>query len=291
MSSRQLRKLQQQQELAAQTKLQAQEEEESEEELVAPAKSKASLFANLAELEDNDEEEDEVEDEPEEAVESKPSVDPAPTTAKKSKKSKKKKKAKAKAKDTLEASGDDIDAALEQLAIERPFSHNGQAKQNPVDPAYERVCELLGVSTNHLKVGTEMRNLFGKDVMGNHDDAGGALPRARGGRRQQAQQQMDLESALKGRHAPGKGLLEVTLRRNIFVQGKEDWPRAAGTLRLETTEGNQSNDETHARFIHDEAYQALQQNFHAFVEMGDPQNLIGLLQRNRMCLRLLHERC
>lgn len=35
------------------------------------------------------------------------------------------------------------------------------------------------------------------------------------------------------------------------------------------------------RFVHDNAYEAVQNQFRIFVEMGDPQNLIGLLQRNR----------
>lgn len=38
------------------------------------------------------------------------------------------------------------------------------------------------------------------------------------------------------------------------------------------------------RFVHDNAYEAVQNQFRIFVEMGDPQNLIGLLQRNRMFL-------
>jgi hypothetical protein len=52
MSSRQLRKIQQQRELERQAKLQAEEEEESDDEPVVTTKPKPSLFANLADLED-----------------------------------------------------------------------------------------------------------------------------------------------------------------------------------------------------------------------------------------------
>lgn len=289
MSSRQLRKLQQQKELEAQAKLQAQEEEEeSEDEPVAPTKSKASLFANLAALEDDDEDEDDVDDEPEEKENtpaSKPVNDPAPTTAKKSKKSKKKKKAKTKGKEAVaEAKGDeDIDAALRELALENRSNSKDHAWTPSFDPEYERVCELLGVSTNHLKVGNEMRNLFGKDVMGNHDDAGGAIPRAgRNRRHRAAQQTMDLETALKGQHAPGKGLPEVSLRRNIFVQGKDDWPRGKSGLTMELVDDRSDDGTVEYKFAHDKIYQDLQQTFQGYVEMGDPQNLIGLLQKNRL---------
>jgi hypothetical protein len=290
MSSRQLRKLQQQQELEAQARLAAQKEEEEseEEEVIAPKKGKASLFANFAALQD-EVEEDEEESEPDvpHLEDPKPLSEAATTSTKRSKKSKKKKKAKAKVNEKINAEsengkGDEIDIALRTLALEQPSRSANQDEMHAVDPAYARVCELLGVNSNHLKVGTEMRNLFGKDVMGNHDDAGGAVPRARGNRRQRnAQQQVDLETALKGRHPPGKGLPEITLRRNIFVQGKDDWPRASSTLKLEISKETDRGDEVYGQFVHDRPYQDLQANFHAFVEMGDPQNLIGLLQRNR----------
>lgn len=287
MSSRQLRKLQQQKELEAQAKLQAQEEEEeSEDEPVAPTRPKASLFANLAALEDEDEDgEDEEPEEKGETPDAKPLNGPAPTTAKKPKKSKKKKKAKAKGKESaVEAKEDeDIDAALRQLALEKPSASKDHASKPSFDPEYERVCELLGVSTNHLKVGNEMRNLFGRDVMDNHDDAGGAVPRAGRNRRQRpAQQAMDLETVLKGQHAPGKGLPEVSLRRNIFVQGKDDWPRGKSGLTLELVDDRSDDGTVEYRFAHDKIYQSLQQTFQGYVEMGDPQNLIGLLQKNRL---------
>ncbi|KFY10340.1 hypothetical protein V492_05068 [Pseudogymnoascus sp. VKM F-4246] len=301
MSSRQIRKLQQQRELEQAKLREAAEEgsdEDEQDDYRPPAK--ASLFAGFAALQDEDEDEDDEDDEetkidetahvsPDEAEPS-----PAPKKAKKSKK--KKKKAKAKAQETSEAQkpetkdeGDDIDAALRELNISAEKTGQ-QQPQEPVillDPEYERAYALLGVNNQHLKVGNEMRNLFGRTAVENNDEAGGPVPR--GGRRRQRaqQQQVDLETALKGHHAPGKGLPEVTLRRNIFIQGKEEWPRATtGGLTMERVD-ELIDGTVEFRFVHDNAYEAVQNQFRIFVEMGDPQNLIGLLQRNPYHISLL----
>lgn len=129
-----------------------------------------------------------------------------------------------------------------------------------------------------------MRNLFGRAALDNHDDAGG--PIGRGARRQQQRgqrQQVDLETALKGHHAPGKGLPEITLRRNIFIQGKDDWPKGTtGGLTMEIVEDSRQIDGTvEFRFVHDKAYQATQNTFLTLVDIGEPQNLIGFLTQNR----------
>lgn len=290
MSSRQLRKLQQQKELE-QSRLRAEaeaeaEEEESEEELVArPQKQKQSLFANLAALEDEDEDEDGPDQSTKEDV-SEPEPDPAPAPAPKAKKSKKKKK-KGKSKAVDESaekpkSDDEIEAALRELNLKQPSSGaNGHDTRPTLDPEYERVCGLLGIQTQHLKVANEMRNLFGKTALESHDDAGG--PVGRGARRQRGQpQQVDLETALKGHHPPGKGIPELVLRRNCFIQGKDDWPKGTtGGLTMAVVEGKDLDGSVTFTFVHDQTYQALQQSFYHYVEMGDPQNLIGLLSRNR----------
>jgi hypothetical protein len=287
MSSRQLRKLQQQRELE-QAKIKGQtSEDDSEEEPVVTTKSKASLFTNLAALEDEGEE-----DKPEEKIEvTQPleelSDEPIPTpTAKKPKKSKKKKKAKNKKSAEKEEhinGADDIDAVLRELNLKRPSGGNTlETKNISTDPEYERVCDLLGINTQHLKVANEMRNLFGRTAVDNHDDTGG--PVGRGARRRQRgqQQQVDLETALKGHHAPGKGLSELTLRRNNFIQGKDDWPRGTtGGLTMEKVDDSAEDGTVEFRYVHDQAYQTLQQVFHGYVEVGDPQNLIALLKRNR----------
>lgn len=293
MSSRQLRKLQQQRELEqAQVKLQAEEEEEeSEEEPVLPTKPKPSLFANLAALEDNEDDEDEAAEDAAAAELSEP--DPTPLPAKKPKKAKKKKKGKGKGKDRPEEPAeiqktengvDEIDAAIQELNLKKSAGQTDSTAV-PVDPEYERVCTLLGVNTQHLKVANEMKSLFGKAATEVHDDPGGPVGRGARRRQQRGQnQQVDLETALKGHHLPGKGLPELTLRRNAFIQGKDDWPKApTGGLAMEVIDdpGDGGDGSVEFAYTHNKAYQTLQQTFHGFVEMGDPQNLIGLLIRNR----------
>lgn len=280
MSSRQLRKLQQQKELeeaARRAEEEAQIEEESEEE--PPPRPKASLFANLAALADDQDEE--KEDSGQDALsEPAPHFIPAP----KPKKAKKKKKAKNKAKEKSpeeRESIDDIDAALRDLKLQKPSGDSWHNHKAELDPQFEKICELVRIQTQHLKVANEMRNLFGRAALENHDDAGG--PVGRGGRPQRGQrQQVDLETALKGHHLPGKGLPEVTLRRNIFIQGKNDWPKGTtGGLTMEIVEDSRQADGTvEFRFVHDKTYQTMQQTFHGLVEIGDPQSLIGFLTRN-----------
>ncbi|TVY42034.1 Ribosome quality control complex subunit, partial [Lachnellula subtilissima] len=290
MSTRQLRKLQQQRELE-QSQLQAAQEEESEDEPVLPTKSKPSLFANLAALEDAEDDEDEAADEEPSAELSE--AEPTPLSAsKKPKKSKKKKKSKGKAKEKgaesqtpqkPEDGVDEIDAALRELNLKKT-APTTDSQALPTDPEYEKICTLLGVNTQYLKVANEMRALFGKAATEIHDDPGG--PTGRGARRRQRaaqNQQVDLETALKGHHLPGKGLPELTLRRNNFIQGKDDWPKApTGGLTMEVIDdpGDGSDGSVEFTYSHNTAYQAVQQTFSAFVEMGDPQNLIGLLVRN-----------
>ncbi|KAF4625024.1 hypothetical protein G7Y89_g13147 [Cudoniella acicularis] len=295
MSSRQLRKLQQQRELE-QAKLQVQEEEESEEEPVITSKPKPSLFANFASLEDEDEdaeEEDAAENAIIPAAELSDHEAPPSPISKKPKKSKKKKKGKNKPKDQPPTERgpindvDDIDAALAELALKKP-SGAVESTKVAVDPEYERICALVGINTQHLKVANEMRNLFGKTAADNHDEAGGPARRAPNRRRGQPEQ-VDLETALKGQHLPGKGLPEITLRRNIFIQGKEDWPKATtGGLTMAMVDDGRDRDGTvEFRYDHNPTYQALQQAFHKFVEIGDPQNLIRLLVQNPYHISLL----
>ncbi|QSZ32077.1 hypothetical protein DSL72_001646 [Monilinia vaccinii-corymbosi] len=296
MSSRQLRKLRQQRELEKQANIQAHEEEEEEEdsdEEPQHLQSKPSLFANLAALEEDDESKDVDEDEePEEEELSEPT--PA-AIAKKPKKSKKKKKGKNKGKgrdpaktveDTSKKGLDEIDKALEELNLKHTNVANTTRKIE-VDGEYERICFLLGINTHHLKVANEMRSLFGRAATENHEDPGG--PTGRGARRRQRTRQMDLETALKGQHEPGKGLSELALRRNCFIQGKDEWPKStSGGLTMAVVDDQEVVDGTvEYRFVHDGAYQVVQQTFQALVEMGDPQNLIGFLQRNPYHISLL----
>lgn len=294
MSSRQLRKLQQQRELEQQAKLQAQagEEEESEDES-QPIQSKPSLFASFAALEGDDGSKEIDEDEEPEGEELS-ELTPVATT-KKPKKSKKKKKAKNNGKtkdsakeveDTSKNGLDEIDQALKELNLKQPNATNTTSAIE-VDEEYERVCFLLGINTQHLKVANEMRSLFGRAATENNEDPGG--PTGRGPRRRQRMQQMDLETALKGHHKPGKGLSELTLRRNFLIQGKDEWPKStSGGLTMAVVDNQEVVDGTiEYKFVHDKEYQVVQHTFQTLVEMGDPQNLIGYIQRNPYHISLL----
>ncbi|KAE8448967.1 hypothetical protein EG329_008763 [Mollisiaceae sp. DMI_Dod_QoI] len=298
MSSRQLRKLQQQRELE-QSKLQAQAaEEESEDEPILPTKPKVSLFANLAALE-NEEDEEEVADHDESNVlQEVQEVNEAatfPAALKKSKKSKKKKKAKNKGKENLVENVDgtdnfeDIDAVLRELDLKKSEPAPDVTSRLKVDPEYERVCALLSIGSQNLKVANEMRSLFGKEFSSIDDDEENRQNGHGVRRRQRGQlQQVDLETALKGHHAPGKGLSRLTLRRNALILGKQDWPKAStGGLSLVMVDDKADDGTIEFRFVHDQQYQTLQQVFEQCVEMGDPQNLIGLLIRNPYHISLL----
>jgi hypothetical protein len=294
MSSRQLRKLQQQRELEqAKLREQAGAESEEQEEDTAPVQNKASLFANFAALQDEEGDSNENDNPVEDEQESEEEIVPVKKNKKpKRKKNKGKNKAQIKAEPTVAdvEDSDDIDAALKELNIKAAKNNSAVNESVPqLDPEYERICALLGVNSQHLKVANEMRNLFGRTATENHDDAGGHV--GRGARRNHRAQQLDLETALKGHHAPGKGLPDLTMRRNVFIQGKDDWPRAStGGLTMEIVDDKAPDGTVEFRFVHDQAYETIQQQFAAYVEMGDPQNLIGLLQKNRMYLFQLSDR-
>jgi hypothetical protein len=298
MSSRQLRKLQQQRELEkAKFNEQPETEEESEDEPVLPTKSKASLFASLAALEDEDSENQLADDDEDDADEGSNQVRATRSTSKKSKKSKKKKTKSKKGKEKLEVEenagfSEDIDAVLRELdlkesaqALAKPTSK--QVSKLPVDPEYTRVCALLSIGSKHLKVANEMRDMYGKDFStadGTEDNGQGA----RGGRRrQQAGQQVDIGTALKGRHLPGKGLSAITIRRNALIEGKQDWPNSnTGGLAMEIVDDKADDETVEFRFTHDSSYQANQEDFYDIVEAGNPEILVTFLLKNRKLLRL-----
>lgn len=286
--------MQQQRELEK-AQLQAQaEEEESEDEPVVHTKAKPSLFANLAALGDEDDQDEEAEgdEEGDSLEEVNQARAPPPSASKKAKKSKKKKKAKNRGKDKSAEKeqavddSEDIDKVLRELnlkELKNPTAN--QATKLKVDPEYERVCVLLSIGSQHLKVANEMRALYGKefaetenaDEEGNRPGTRGAGRRPRGG-----QQQVDLETALKGNHKPGQGLSSLTIRRNALIEGKQDWPKATtGGLTMKIDDDKADDGTVEFMFQHDQQYQTLQQVFWQFVEMGNPQNMISALIKNR----------
>jgi hypothetical protein len=299
MSSRQLRKLQKQRELE-QAKGPAGNELDESDEDTAPspvaAKPRVSLFAALRGGDDEEGDEGELEGEKQDDGESQSqaakeeededqSHNP-PESGKKSKKKKKKKKGgknKAKAQEKDGASEDDIDKVLEELKL---GSAGGDADSSSSAAAaavlaiQRRINTLLGINTNHLKAINEMRQLFGRDII---ESANAEEERENNNRRRRgpAQQQVDLETFLRG--PPGaKRLPEVSLRRNVFIQGREHWPlRSAGGLGMKQLHKAADGSYTEYAYVHDKDYDAIQAVFFAYVQIGDPMRIVYLLQQCR----------
>lgn len=291
MSSRALRKAQREREEQEQLrKLQEEHEEqddESEEEGEAPAAapSKQSLFAMLnqdgADDDEDDAEEDEIQQEESEDEPEKPAVtQPTPKSTKSKKKKKKAKKAQpanatsAKSDPSL----DDIDLALKSLSTKGTGT---ATPSNTADPNTNEVCRLLSVDTSSLHAANEVRRLFGRAALeGDNDDDNNA-----GGRRRNrgGAQQAGLAAALGRRPGQGgrsDGLAALSRRRNIFIQGKEEWPVAtSGGLGMEVIE-KRSDGTVEYAFVHNRIYQDVQSQFETCVASMDPQRMVLLLQHN-----------
>lgn len=293
MSSRQLRKLQKQKELEeAQTTANQQSEDEdvddgdAVESIASKPKPRVSLFAALGgedDVDDEDDEEQEVEAAQKPVAQA--TEDPLPLEQSKSKKKKKKKK-KAKAKAAVEPepepegdSEDEIDKAIKELKL-TTGKKSVQASQVDEIKSQTRVNELLSINTHHLKAMNEMRHLFGRDII----ESAQAEEEQEQNRRQRggpAQRQVDLETFLRG--PPGqKKLPEVSLRRNVFIQGREHWPMAtAGGLTMQKLGKAPDGSHTEYAYQHDKDYDALQAIFFQYVGMGDPMRMVYLLQQVR----------
>jgi hypothetical protein len=291
MSSRALRKAQREREEQEQLEKLQQEEEEEEEDDYVPAPAKKSAFAMLGEEEDDEDDDQEPEDEGGVAVDEEPVVEAAPTKAP----SKKKKKKKAKGKSggvtpgtpAQQSSGqkdepmDEIDAALKQLSASGKSSGNTAAGTNE---AVNESSKLLAIDTHHLHAQNEMRRLFGRAALEGGDDDEQGVQGGGGNRRQQRRgQQVGLAQALRGQRGQGGrtgGLGSLGLRRNIFIQGKEEWPVATGGgLGMEVVEKN-ADGTVEYRYVHNRAYQDVQSQFESCVASMDPNRLVVLLQHN-----------
>ncbi|SMY29636.1 unnamed protein product [Zymoseptoria tritici ST99CH_1A5] len=292
MSSRALRKAQREKEeqdrlkqLEQEARALEEDQEESEEEEVPAATIKKSAFAMLEE-EGEDDAEPEADDTDED---DEPAPVPAATvTPKGSSSKKKKKKKKAKAGITQEVGAkeedlDEIDAALKQLSTNGKASETATATASAAEKVNEE-CRLLAIDTTHLHAQNEMKRLFGRAALEQDEDEDApAPPGAAGGNRRQNRrvQQVGLAAALRGNRQDGRsGLAAMALRRNIFVQGKEEWPSAAsGGLGMEITE-KRSDGTVLYRFVHNSTYKSVQREFHTCVASMDPQRMIILLQHN-----------
>ncbi|KAI9761168.1 MAG: hypothetical protein M4579_001215 [Chaenotheca gracillima] len=297
MSSRALRKAQRQREELAQAQ-QAQDEEEvgsSEEESQSQPQSKASLFAMLNE--DNEDEQDgktsgSSEHEPESDVHQEQQSLKQPSQRKR----KKKKKVKASPRDATKSASpqvggqkassgeseklDEIDVALRSLASTN-ISSEDKTGDAPLraDPAVQALCSLLSIDSQHLNASNEMRRLFGRAALERDpEEAGAGGGRRRGG---QGPQQAGIAGVLSANNAPGgKGLTGLSLRRNIFIQGKEEWPRGlSGGLGMEIVE-KRDDGIVEYRMVHTFAYQDVQRQFESCRESMDPERMVQLLYFN-----------
>jgi hypothetical protein len=291
MSSRALRRAQRElEEKQIQDKLAHDDEQEESEPEVAPTtKAKPSLFAMLGDGGDQDEDEDEdsadqhVEPkagESDEHAEAEPT--PASKPSKKSKKKKKKAKAKGKAahadKTTAPAKKksdlDDIDEALLALNLAmNDRTGTASVQQDAISEEKKHLFSVLSVDTQHLHAANEMKRLFGRAAVQSAEEE--ARPRQRG-------QQGGIAAAIAGRNAPGnRNLASLGLRRNIFIQGKEEWPRAtSGGLGMEVVE-KRPDGTVEYRFVHNRMYQDVQRQFQICVASMDSERMIQLLHHNR----------
>lgn len=297
MSSRQLRKLQKQRELEAAQERQEHESDEageSEDEGVPVSRPKPNLFAALGGEDDADAEADEDNDDEDEPTPEPAVSEPKPAgSAKKNKKKKKKNKKKAAAaaaaaevdNDDAGESEDEIDKAIKALKI----SKTGADTTSPEDEERQRraatVNSLLQVNPYHLKAIHEMRNLFGREVIEAADaeeeqETQQAMGQGRRGqRRRQMPREMNLETFLRAQAPNAKKLPEVSLRRNIFIQGRDYWPaQSAGGLTMK--EMARSDDgSTEYAYAHEGEYDHLEMLFFACVQIGDPMRMVHLLKQ------------
>ncbi|KAK8180356.1 transcriptional repressor TCF25-domain-containing protein [Phyllosticta capitalensis] len=271
MSTRALRKAQRELEEKKRLEELAADEDESEEEVAQP---KASMFAMLGGEDDGNDDEDEDEQEEPSKQESEEEA-PRPQASSSKKKKKKKKKAKAtKAADENEATStmDEIDRALQSLSVTESKTQASDEPQQ--DPASQELFRLLSIDSQGLHAQNEMRKLFGRAALERDTEEPAGRQRGRGAR------QMGLANAVAGRNARGGGLVSLGLRRNIFIQGKEEWPRAtSGGLSMEVVE-KRADGTIEYRYVHSGAYQDVQRQFEACVASMDPQRLVQLLQFN-----------
>ena len=306
MSSRAIRKLQKQQESELQQQQRNEHQSTSEEsEEPEPSRPKAkNAFDLLNEVDepqsDQDEEDSEHKEQSEVATPSKPK-------AKSRKKKKKQPKqpndgdgvstpGKSQAKDKDKGKGrsstsqlDEIDLALKALSSkERNGSYAFSAPRH--DSEHEQFCRVIAAESRHLNALNEMKKLFGDVVLESQEDENAAVVQARRRRGRGGQIQLDLGSALSGRYSPaskGQGLAGLALRRNVFMAGKEAWPRtSSGGLGMEFLPNESPSSRERYKFIHNRQYQDTQREFQMCVASMQPESLIQLLQLHRECFVL-----
>ncbi|KAF2872280.1 transcriptional repressor TCF25-domain-containing protein [Massariosphaeria phaeospora] len=287
MSSRALRRAQRELEERQQLESAGQQDDvpDSDEDVVPPTQPKPSLFAMLNDTGDDDA--DESAEEEHDTSQDIGAVSSEPPANKSNKSRKKKKKGKGPAKPqesepTLTSSRngsdlDEIDRALLALKTSDPSSaRHTDHPHATIDEEKQQLYSALAVDTQHLHAANEMRKLFGRAAVngGPDDEPGRARQRGRG-------QQEGIAAVVAGRNAPAnRNLASLGLRRNIFIQGKEEWPRAtSGGLGMEVVK-KRDDGSIEYRFVHNVTYQSVQGEFDTCVASMDPDRMVQLLQFN-----------
>ena len=299
MSSRALRKLQREQEQKKQELEQPQhslsqdeDDDEVQDSALGYQKKKAfNAFDMLNEGGEQDGSDHDLPDEEETAFEQTKESNGRPiqdnsvnTKAKSGKKRKKKNKAGKEKVETLKEPStngqqaepqDEIDAALASLSMKSQDGSYAIANVKQ-DNSKLQLYRLLGLESKHLNAVNEMKRLFG-NIMSEDENSSPDRRRGRG------PQQLDLGAALTARYSPiskGQGLSGLALRRNVFMHGKEEWPKAtSGGLGMELDEKDRDGVK-YFRFVHNTAYQDVQRQFESCVESMDPQRVVSMLQFN-----------
>ncbi|KAL1797477.1 hypothetical protein ACET3X_004083 [Alternaria dauci] len=267
------------------------DDDESDTEVAPKTTAKPSLFAMLGDGGEEDEEQDDEEQDNAhqnvgpQAGDSDGHAEtesvPASKPSKKSKKKKKKAKAKGKAADANKTASatkkksdlDEIDEALLALNLAmNGRTETGSDQEDAVSEEKRQLFSVLSVDTQHLHAANEMKRLFGRAAVQSAEEE--ARPRQRG-------QQGGIAAAIAGRNAPGnRNLASLGLRRNIFIQGKEEWPRAtSGGLGMEIVE-KRPDGTVEYRFVHNKMYQDVQRQFQICVASMDSERMIQLLHHN-----------
>ncbi|KIX05075.1 uncharacterized protein Z518_05947 [Rhinocladiella mackenziei CBS 650.93] len=295
MSSRALRKLQREQELQRQVaaaKTAYEETQESEDDDIPGHISTPSRPANAFDMLEDVGDEDEPDSKEREAI-ARPNAPTEPqaedgsqsnqASSTKSKKRRKKGKKKGSVKHTQpteekDVSGDEVDRALRELAAKHGHRYPVLVEVEQT-PSWEATAtKLLAIDANNLNPVNEMKSLFGNIALEEHESR--SAPRHQRRREQNLQGGVDLATALTGRYcvaSKGKELGTLASRRNVFVQGKEEWPSAtSGGLGMEYVPDPVSFEKTY-NIIHNNLYQETQMHFQMAVESMNPQRMVGLL--------------
>ena len=295
MSSRALRKAQrerEEQERLEKLEREADEESEGDVEPAQPAKKGAFAFLERLESVEAEVEGDAgVAVEPEDTEDERPEPT-QPSIPKPSAKKKKKKKNKTKTsggtptqqKAEEKEQVDEIDQALKQLSTQGDPSLPATTTVGK-DGSTEELCRLLAVETTHLHASNEMRRLFGRAAVERQEEEDRPPAGNVGGNRRQQRrvQQVGLAQALRGQGGHGGrggGLAAIALRKNIFIQGKEEWPVATGGGLGMEIEEKRADGPVLYKFVHNRIYQDVQAQFQIAVESMDPNRLVVLLQHN-----------